>query len=128
MNEKKPSKAMKAATSWAGYIYDKVFQKPVRKAAEDDSGPVVFCGKLTIEADQCCLEALAFVVQAAICAGVLDPNQQCCLGGLIEQIGSLIPLENRKLMAGGSRYAARRLQERQQKKLFAAAISSPSTN
>lgn len=128
MNEKKPSRAIKAATDFVVFVYGKVFKKPAVAPAEDYCGPVVFCGKLTIEADQCCLEALAFVVQTAICAGVLDSRQQRCLSRMIEQIGAHIPLENRKLMAGGSRYAAKRFEDRMREKLFAAAMAAPSRN
>lgn len=92
------------------------------------SGPALYSATLAIDVDQCCLESFTFAVQTMIQTETLSPNQVRCLANMVGQFSNQVPADVRQLMLNASRYAAKQIEDRQQEKLFAAAMMSPSRN
>jgi hypothetical protein len=92
------------------------------------TGPAVYSGKLSLDVDQCCLEALTFAVQTVIQLKALNSSQVRCVAYMVRQLGDQVPTETRQRMLIASRHVAKQIEDRQQQKLFAAAMASPSKN
>lgn len=127
MNEKKkkPSAAQKACKDVLAFLHGQVFGPKQPPAAE----PKVKTGvEITLTVDSCCIEAIAFALQAATSAGLLDGAQQGCITGVICQLLEQVPFHVKSQMGEAVGYARRRHAHREHRQMYAAAMAAPSRN
>jgi hypothetical protein len=119
MKEKKPTKAQQIAAETFKFLDAAV---TAGKAPTEGS----FVGNAGLDRET--LAAIVFAVQFSKSAGVLDAGQYACLVRFLKQVADQVPTPVREALKAVVDHARWRDEERVQKRLYDAAMVSPSRN